>query len=318
MEAKNRANIFFRLLESFLLAVFYFTRFLSRLLPPSFICAIFNFIGDALFYSRRGMREHLLDNLREALPEVTDDQELMRIGRQACSALFLPMLDLIFLTQHDRRSMDELSVEGMEHLDRADAEGKGVILFSPHLGALSAITAIMARVGKPYTPLVLPPSSSPVPRYITTMALYAQSLGCDKESPAFWTGRDTIVKVRQHLGKGKRVGLSFDLQGESVIDFFGRPTALASGIAHFAYDTGAPIVPVCLLRGTRPLERRLAIYEPLTYNLNGNRSSDIITILSEVIRSGEELIRDAPGQWMGWFGLRQWRKQAEQLLKNQE
>ena len=318
MAEEQRASIFFRLIEFFLLSVFYTTRLLVRILPPSIAYAMFKCIGYTLYRSRSGMREHLLQNLGEALPGIDDPRELERIAKEACCAPFLPMLDMIVFKNHREHFLGELSVEGMEHLAAADSEGKGVIVFSPHLGAFSVITAAYTHLGKLYTPLVLPPSSSPVPRYVLSLALYAQSLGCDRENPAFLTGKDTIAKVREHLAKGKRVGITFDIEGDMVMDFFGRPTALASGIAHFAYDSGAPIVPSALLRGDSPLKCGLKIYEPLTYELSGDRSSDVKAILSEVVKSGEELIREAPEQWMGWFGLRHWRMRADEMRKHED
>jgi lauroyl/myristoyl acyltransferase len=71
--------------------------------------------------------------------------------------------------------------------------------------------------------------------------------------------------VRERLKKGKRVGMTFDVMGGHVVHFFGRPAALASGFAHFVCDTGASIVPVSMLRGTRPLNCRLIVDEPIEY-----------------------------------------------------
>lgn len=317
-ESKQRANVFFRLVEFALIAFFDFTKLLSYVLPPSVLYALFNAAGYLLFLARPGMREHLTETLRDALPEIEDEQELEKIAMRASSALFHPMLDMVVFKRHRERMMCELTVEGMEHLDAADAMGKGVILFTPHLGSLSIITAVFTHLGKNFTPLVLPPWDSPVPRYISAMTFYAHSLGCDRECPAFWTGRDAIGKVVQHLAKGKRVGISYDVEGDFVTEFFGRPTAIASGIARFAQGTGAPIVPTSLLRQKDPFKRHLKLYPALTYELSGDRESDVKTILDAVIRSGEGMIREAPWQWMGWFGLRQWRKKAEEMAKKRE
>ncbi len=53
----------------------------------------------------------------------------------------------------------------------------------------------------------------------------------------------------------------------------------------------------------------------IAYELTGDRDSDVQTILREVIKKGEEMIRESPEQWIGWFGLRGWRKRAEKILK---
>jgi len=313
MADTRKSRLFFSLVERFLLALFYFIYFLARFAPPSLFYRIFYFIGYVLFYTRPEMRRHLLNNLKSALPEVTDQRQLKRIARKTCSAPFLPMLDIIIMKVHNQRVMDKLRIEGMEHLELADKKGKGVILFSPHLGAFSTVTAVMARLGKAYTPLALHPLDTAIPRYLMTTMFFAQTLGCDPENPVFWVQMDVIPKVQKHLRQGKRVGITFDIMGDAVYEFFGSPAALASGIAHFAFASGAPIIPVYLLRGKDPLERRLKIFEPIAYTLSGDHRVDVDTIMRQVIKSGEELIRTAPEQWMGWFGLVQWRKKAEEL-----
>ncbi len=316
MEETQRTGFFFRILEFMLTGFFDLTRLMSRILPPSSLYAVFNAAGYLLFRARPGMREHLLETLRQALPEIKDEKELEAIAIQASGALVYPLLDMAIFKRHRERMMRELTVEGMENLDAADAQGKGVILFSLHLGSFSIATAVFAHLEKHFTPLALPPSESPVPRYITAVTLYAQFLGCDRENPAFWTGKDVISKVVQHLARGKRVAITYDVVGDFVADFFGRPTAMASGIARFAQGTGAPLVPFRLLREKDPLKRHLKLYPALACELSGDRDRDVAAIMDAVNRAGEMMVREAPGQWMGWLGLRQWRKKAEEIRES--
>jgi KDO2-lipid IV(A) lauroyltransferase len=223
------------------------------------------------------------------------------------------MLDLIILKKYGKRVMSGLSIEGMENLKKADAQGKGVIVITSHLGAFSIGASVMARLGKPITPIGFHPDTTTIPRYSWTLMLYAQSLGCDQENPIIFVGQDTIERVREHLRKGRRVGIAYDVMGNFVVDFLGRPTALASGVAYFACDIGSPVIPICLLRGRKPLEFRLIIGEPLCYRPSDDRSSKVNTITCEVAKAGEDLIREAPGQWMSWFGLSEWRDKAREL-----
>ena len=309
----KRTKVFFRILDFSLLAVFHSTRLLSRLLPPPLLYPVVGSTGRVVFRLHPSMREHLLENLRVALPGVTDRHELEKIGKQACGAPFLLALQMFIFEKYGERIMRDLRIEGMEHLERADAEGKGVILITAHLGAVPMVLAILSRLGKPFTPLAMHPSDTTIPHFMMNLIIFAQILGCDREQPVIWTKRDdTRSKVREHLGKGGRVGITFDIGGSTVIDFLGRPTGLASGIAHFALDTGAPIVPGHILRGKRPLEIHAKLYEPLAFEPSGDRAADVKKIMAAVGEVGEAMIREAPGQWIGWFGLRQWRKMAEE------
>jgi Kdo2-lipid IVA lauroyltransferase/acyltransferase len=320
MAGGKKAAAVLRMADSALLGVFKSTRFMARFVPPSFLIALSDACGYVLFYLRRGGRDYLMRTLRESLPDVTDQKELKRIARKAFSAPFRSMLDVILLDRYGDRILDDVKAQEamkvlIERIDAAQAEGKGMIIYSTHIGGIAIGHCLLARLGRSYPPLVLPPSHTPIPRYLSALIDLIQNLGTDTEHPVFWADKDVIPKVQQQLGQGKRVGLTFDLTGGTIVDFFGRPTAIASGIAHFAYDSGAHILPASILHGKGPLDYVVKSYEPLSYTLNGDRSADVRNILSDVVRVGEEMIREAPEQWMGWFGLRGWRKRAELILE---
>ena len=90
---------------------------------------------------------------------------------------------------------------------------------------------------------------------------------------------------------------------------------MASGAAYFALNTGAAIVPFSLQRGGGVFGHRMKLYEPLDYELNGDRRSDLRSIMTEVTTAGEKIIREAPGQWMSWFGLWQWWDKAAEMVE---
>jgi lauroyl/myristoyl acyltransferase len=311
----QKTNLFFKAAEFVLLSIFHITRFLSLFLPPRVLNVLFDAFGAAMFYARPGMRRRLEGKLSDALPELSDRRKNHRVAIKVCSSAIRPILDLVMFMRHGDRIMHNIEITGQENLDKADVEGKGVILLFAHLGSFDLFAVVMARLDKHFTPIIFHPRTTPVPRYVSTMALFGQMLGCDPLSPVFWVGKDTVRKVRGHLIAGKRVGITFDVDGSCIVDLFGRPAALADGIAHFAIDSGAPILPFALFHGKEPLDRRLIFYEPLSYELTGNRSEDVDTIMAEVARMGERMVREKPEEWMSWFGLWHWWDRAEELKK---
>lgn len=310
---KQKPNIFFSAADIALTLMFNLTRLLAYTMPPALTYHLLRGIGSLLFYMRPGMRRRLVAKIGEAMPQVTDPRELERIGRDACGAFLLPMFDFFTLERHGDRFMRELTVEGMENLEKAESLGKGVLLTSVHAGWIAVIHAVAYRLGKVYTPIAFNPKNTRLPRYVGSMEIQGFFLGSDPEAPVFWVGRDTVKKVHEHLRKGKRVGLTFDVDGNSIVEFFGRPAALASGLAHFSYDTGAPIVPFVLLRGRKIFDNRLIFYPPVFPDSEAERSGELSRILREVVAAGESMITEAPGQWMSWFGLWQWWANAEKL-----
>ena len=300
-------------LDLSLLAMVYLTRLLARFVPPAALDSFFDFLGTAAYRALPGVGKRLVSKTGEVLGADLDRRELERICRGVFSSALKPILDMALLWRHGQRMMEELRVEGMEHLEEAEARGKGVLLLFVHTGSYDISPVIFNRLGKPFTPVMFHPRSTPVHRYVAEMAVFGQILGCDRESPVFWAGRDTGEKVRRHLERGKRVAIALDVDGPCVVNLFGRPAAIADGIARFALDTGAPIVPFAILRGPGALGRRLILYPPLSHEPSGDREADIKAVMRQAAAAGERMIREDPGQWMSLFGIRHWWEKAEEI-----
>ncbi len=309
----DRPRLLFRILEGYLMFVFHFTRFLFRILPPRLMYSLFRCLGSAFYYARPGMRRRLEARIAEAMPELRHGNGVSAVAREVCASLFMPMADIFTMERHGERYMSSLRVEGKENLDRAASGNTGVIFITPHQGGVAVIHAVLARMGKPYTPIMYNPSDTSTPRYVEAMAFHAGLLGCDVEEPVFWASKEIIPRVREHLLKGKSIGLTFDVPGNCLVRFFGKPAAFASGTGHFAYETGAPVVPFTLLRGKGPFDNRLIFLPPITRNAAGERKAEVQRIMEEVVAAEERLIREAPGQWMSWFGLSAWWEQGRRL-----
>ncbi len=314
---KEKPKLMFRLLEGAFMAQFHVTKALSYVLPASILYLIPKGMGAAFFYARPGMRRRLAAKISDAIPEITDPRELARIGREACGSVFMPLFDIFTLARYGDRYMRGLRVEGMEMVEEAEAEGKGIIFTTPHFGAITIILAVMARLGKLYTPIAFNPKDTVMPRYIETLEFYGGFLGCDSEEPVFFVGEDIIPKIRKHLSAGKHIGLTFDVDGNGIVEFFGRPAALASGLAHFSYDTGAPIATFSLRRGKGPFDNLLKISGIIHCDPSADRRSEVARLMREVVKRGEEAIRDAPGQWISWFGLWQWWDNAREIMEKE-
>lgn len=309
-----KKRVFFYLVEETMLGLYYLTRLLT-LLPPTIFYTLVNGFGAALYRSRARVRRGLRGKISDALPEVADARELDRIGRGAYSALLLNVPDFIYWERYGDRFMRELEVEGMEHIEKADAQGKGVLIHMTHMGRSPLLHIIMARLGRPFTLVMWHPDTTPVPRYTMKMCLLGARLGCDPDNLVIWVGlgHDTVGEVRAALAAGKRVGVPFDVTGKRAVDLFGRPAALADGIAHWAFESGAPIVPAIVIRTRSAYRSRLIIREPLGFELTGERNADVRAIMDEVGKAGAMMIREAPEQWMSWFGLWHWWSKGREL-----
>jgi lauroyl/myristoyl acyltransferase len=320
MASSKKITTIFRMVDATLVGIWKSVHFLARFVPPQALLAAADYIGYALYYTQRKAREYILETLRESLPEVRDEGELVRIAKKAFGSPIKAMLDLIIMERHLDTVVDRFIVdqEAVAVYNREKAAGRGVIIFAPHIGGIGISWSMAAQIGIYFTPIVYNPQNSPVPRFMGAMAALSEKLGSDPEYPVFWAGIDAVSKAQEHLRRGKSVGTTFDLGGGTVVDLFGRPTALASGIARIACDSGAVIIPGYLKRNQRPLEYQFVAHPELPYTLTGDSEADLMGVLKKIIEVGETMIREVPEQWIGWLGMRGWRRRAEKMLAEED
>jgi lauroyl/myristoyl acyltransferase len=307
------------MVEDVLLGLYYVTTAIAGVLPAPVFYGLVKGFGAFLYYARPRVMRDMRSKISEAMPEVTSTRKLDRIGRGAYTALLMPVADLALFRRDFDRFERELVIEGMEYLEEADALGRGVLMPMTHMGRAALIHAMMARIGKPGTQVMWHPDTTPVPRYVMKMFMETLLLGCDPDNLVIWVGPDydTIGEVRAALEEGKRVIVPWDITGKRATMLFGHPASLADGLGHWALEAGVPLVPVVMTRTRRSYRSRLIFGEPLSFEVTGDRATDVSAVMREVTRSGERMIREAPEQWMSWFGIWQWWSQAEELQASQ-
>ena len=86
------------------------------------------------------------------------------------------------------------------------------------------------------------------------------------------------------------------------MEFLGRPMALPVGPAVYHLRTGAPIIPIFILRqeGRR---HKVIIDSPLEITLSGDEERDVFTITNQIARVLETFITRYPDQW-AWISKR--------------
>jgi KDO2-lipid IV(A) lauroyltransferase len=116
------------------LLVWYPFRWLSRALPLKARLRLFETCGDLAFALFRGKRLLLDRRLALALPELTPGQRRAAI-RASFRNYFVDRFLINLLPDLDGARIDHLAyLEGEEHLRRALAQGRGVVLIHAHFG----------------------------------------------------------------------------------------------------------------------------------------------------------------------------------------
>lgn len=254
------------------------------------------FAGVVLGIRKRVVREHLA----HAFPEEDEvwRRRILRasyrhIGRESIATFLLGRMPPGEIVRRSR-------VDGLEAMEKALAEGKGIILIAGHLGNWEMGGASLAARGVP-------------------MDAVAQR----QRNPLF---HDDITRNRENLGmrvilrgqaprevlrslrRGRVVGMVADQnarRSELFVEFFGRKAATARGPAVFALRTGSPIFIGSVRRLDGPDARYQVTLTPVAFEPSGDPEEDVVRLTELHTRLLERAVRAAPEQY--FWQHRRWK-----------
>ncbi|MCA1945543.1 MAG: lysophospholipid acyltransferase family protein [Desulfovibrio sp.] len=247
--------------ESFLrdilrLVIWYPFRWLVRLLPVSAGIWCITRLGDLHYALSRRKRRWLYDNLlrlQPSIPPIRAHEEIRRYLRvhylNQLIILVFPSLDLVCLQKL-------LAWRGLEHLDAAQAQGRGVVLAHPHFGpvhlplfALGALGYPVKQIGKP---------SDAGLSWIGRRVAFKLRMRYEGKIPAeiIPVGSDYRA-VFKHLRAGHIVMITADGAGDlqqhgkfTPLTFCGHTVQFPLGAAKLAMRTNSVLLPLFVHPGT--------------------------------------------------------------------
>lgn len=187
---------------------------------------------------------------------------------------------------------ERMWAEGLEHLAKGMAEGRGVVMALPHVGSWEWGGKWLHDIGYPMTAVaeILEP-----PRLFDWFIKQRTAMGLSVV-PLDGQASATVMKK---LREGGLVGLlcDRDLGGHGVeVEFFGERTTFPGGPATLALRTGATLITtVVYLAPGR--SHHAVISAPIDTTRRGSLREDVTRITQEVARHFEEYISFAPEQW---------------------
>lgn len=180
---------------------------------------------------------------------------------------------------------------GKEHYYEACANGKGIIGLSAHIGNWELAASILAGQ-MPVTAIVRQSDNAFYRELIEHMRVNAGLKTLDKREP--------MIRGASALRRNEIFGIMPDQFGGSdgiKVPFFGVETSTLPGAAIFAYLTGAPIIPIQMIR-LEPFKFKMIIDPPIQWEKQADRESTIRDITIKANKCIEKMILRAPGQWL--------------------
>lgn len=288
---------------------YFFVLLLSRLvllLPFDLAVSMGAGLGRLLHRMDRRHRLIGLDNLRASFKTEKSEEALSKIllgvyeniGRSGIEAIRLNEM-----TPAEIRERTE--IEGLEHYVAAKNENKGVILLGAHFGSWEWIPLALGVEGVPMHVIVRPVDNPLLDRMVQGMRERFGNVVMNKRTE---TGE--IIKL---LRKGAAIGflLDQDVGRDKAIfvDYFGRPAATNKALATIALRTGAPVIPMFIIR--KKGGHKLVIEKPMTLPRTGVLNQDMKEITTLFTKKIESYVRQYPDHWL-WLH-RRWKTQPEVL-----
>jgi len=251
-------------------------------------------IAGGFYYAHRRLVQVGRRNLALALPEVPA-AERRRILRRLYTHLGRQMAEFCLFPSNRKEQLPELmATEGLEHYRAAQAQGRGVLVLTAHLGAWELSSFGHSLQGYPMKFVVRPLDNAPLNRLVN----HYRGLH----------GNQPIAKgefargLLQAMAANQTVGILLDQNSSPpqgvFVPFFGRPACTALGPAKIALRTGAAVVPGFTV--WEAAQRRYVLYfEPaLELVRSGDEDADIVANTARFTAVIERWVRRYPEQWL--------------------
>lgn len=269
--------------------------FICPRLPVRFGYWLFERFGDGGFWLNARPTTTYIQNLRHVLGEKATRAQLNSIARRGYQNLLKNYFDLFRAhgMTHEKLQAQLAAVEGLEYIENAIKQGKGVIMGSGHFGAWDMVMQLTVSYLK--IRVVAPQEHFKPEKLFQYILRLRASQGMDIV-PIENAPREIIKALRA----GKVVGLAYDrdiTESGQVIDFFGAPARLPDGAVQLAFKYGCAVIIGFAVRD--PDNRvRVIIEPPLQFEQTGNQEHDLCAGVRKIASVMERQFRQYPDQWL--------------------
>jgi len=260
-------------------------------------------IGGLLLVLDKKHRHIATDNVSRAFGWPPGSKRVRQIVRQVFNNLGTMLFEIAWANQLDPKQHSQyFRITGREHYGRAMEKDRGALLLTAHMGNWELFT-IIAHMAK-------------IPANVVYRPLDSQALDDAVKQIRCRFGAQLIptkyafYKIAKTLKKKACVAMlmdqNVDYYNGVFVDFFGRRACTNHGMAYMALRTGAPVVPVFMLREKDGF--RAVVLPEISLTRTGDFQKDIELNTEKFNQAIEAIVRQYPDQWF-WVHQR-WKTKA--------
>ncbi len=249
-------------------------------------------------------RKVAIQNLHIAFGQEKSESEIQGIARRTFQNLGMMAVEFFRIPKMDAEMFKErVKIEGLEEALKLLEKKKGALLLIGHFGNWELMGLMSKVIGNPIMVIAKPMKKN---RWVDEFITKIRNASGLEVIPNVKASR----KVMKALSQNRLVGILIDQRAkrsEGVwVDFFGKKAPSTPALAVLGMRTGAPILPVFMIRNGFQ-KHRLLIQEPLQLVDTGDVNKDVETNTQLINHTLESMIRQYPDQWF-WVHRRWERK----------
>ena len=251
----------------------------------------------AVHLRHRVIRENLLLAFGTGIDESARRQIARGVYRHWLQTLMADIPHILRTVRRDHWSRF-VDAAALEPLRRLHAEGRGVILVTGHLGNPEIGGWLGALAGLPIHSVANQQKNVRLNRFLERLRTSSGQRILYKQG--------ALRQGRKILGRGEIVAFLADLNDRReglAIDFFGHKASTMYGPAALSARSGAPILPVAIVRDGAGPHYHVAFGEPIHPLRGAPPATEIHRMTQAYTTALERFIRQWPEQWI-WFHRR--------------
>ena len=272
-----------------------------KMLSPKALVFMGRIFGVMAFYLNRRYRDRVLGNLSLAFKNEKHSEEIKKLAREVFFNFSLTPLETLYayVRPFDKFIL-KIEIQGKERLDQALAQKRGVIGLGVHLGPFTLVGARLSLEGYPFNLII---NEGKFPKLWKRLNDLQRRLGQNLFPP-----KPASVSVKKSLNALRRNEILYlvadeqQIRGGLPVPFFGQTAYTPPGPAIFSLKTGAPILPMFIVREAG-VPRTLVIGSPVEIERTSDEKKDTEQLTAKFTRVIEDIVRQYPSQWP-WLNRR--------------
>lgn len=239
-----------------------------------------------------------------------DEKERLELARRAFFLRFCLELEVLSFPRLNPDNIGRfVTVEGLERLDAALAQGKGAMLVFAHLGANQMVMPALGHRGYRMCQMSAPPTVWTdifAGRMQSPMRERGRHLRWELEQSLPVTHLNVFGSMKPvftHLKAGEILGLALDGGGgkdRMALPFLGREICLSPGAVRIAARAGCPVLPVLMLR-TPAGPSRMVIEKPLALVAGRESAESLAANLEMLVARLEDWTAAQPDHYLNYL-----------------